>query len=128
MEVLKAIGQYVDNLWSLLTIPTILIFTAYFFYFLPIPTFLIVAFCVFIQLDRAEFYLRLYNLHKDDPDLLRCHRTQIGKAIILTVCSAAMYILFGYWTIKTGELCKDLRGVIPGTMAAIMQYLVPHTC
>lgn len=127
MNFIKDILQGVDNIWSILTIPLLLIVGMYLIMFLPIPTAIAMWFFIGGQFAKADYMQRVADID-NDPKFIRLKNTCVFNGIILLLATIIAYGFYIYLIINSNELCKDYSDYIPGTLPALLQKIVPYSC
>lgn len=131
MNFVRAMLGAVDALWSLLTIPCLLVAGSLLINYLPIPTLVVMSMFVYYQFVQADFYARLVGMsggNPDDPQHIRVRVKHIVSGFILIGATVFAYGFFVRYIINHGMLCDDWSGYIPGNLPWMLQKVVPHKC
>lgn len=117
MEFIKSFLQGVDILWAIYVPIGFLAGGFFLVEFFPIPTLVFLIWMI-------DFNFKKAGVLSGYPEL---RASCIFKGTMLIFITIGIFGFFTYLTMKY-EMCKDLTDFIPGTLAGLVQYAVPHTC
>jgi hypothetical protein len=128
MNFIKAMLQQLDLLWSLWTIPALLIAGTLLINALPIPTLIVLGIFIYGELAKADFVESAACFSSGDDELPKQARKLRISAASLTIACIVAYSWFIHVNMTNGALCRDYTDDIPGMLPALLQKIVPHTC
>ncbi len=142
MHFLKHVLNTVDGIWSLLTIPCLLLMGFYVIYAIPIPFLILVIIYLLHKVKLIEYYDNLVKYHNTQHDNMYVgeyspekaeHNKNIANNIRVKAFLVLMFSVIVYsaviWLFTTPYyLCKDYSGYIPFTLPEILQKFLPHSC
>lgn len=127
MNLIKDALKLVDFWYAALTIPLLLIVGAALINFLPVPTLIGISVLIWGEFVKADHMQRVADF-RGDPKFLKLRDNCISSGITLAIATVLVYGVYIYLVISSNELCKDYSDHIPGTLPALLQKVVPHTC
>lgn len=128
MNFIKAILRQIDFLWSLWTIPALLIAGTLLINAFPIPTLFVLGIFIYGELAKADFVERTACFSSGDDELPKQARKLRISAASLTIAAIVAYSWFIHVNLTNGSLCRDYTDDIPGMLPALLQKFVSHTC
>jgi hypothetical protein len=127
MNVIRAALGFLDGLWSLLTIPCLLLAGILLITYLPIPTLIVMCIWISHNFWNIGFYGRANNF-VEDKEFLRIQVKYLVSGIILIIATVVSYIFWINYIIQHNMLCEDWSGRVPLNLPWIIQHFVSYTC
>jgi hypothetical protein len=131
MNFIKAVLGGVDTMWSLLTIPLLLIVGVYFIYYLPLLTLIAMSVFIWGETVKANYMQSIADTCSDPEDIAKFSQLKRNcdfNAGIYVIATVIAFSVFIYLIVTTNEICRDVSDFIPGTLPGMLQKVVPHTC
>lgn len=127
MNLIRDALKLVDFWYAALTIPLLLVVGMALINFLPIPTLIGISVLIWGEFVKANYMQRVAEF-RGDPKFLESRRKCISSGVTLALVTVGVYGFYIYLVISSDELCKDYSDHIPGTLPALLQKIVPHSC